>query len=110
MALKAAMLRTCGLTIEEFTGKTAHDLSSLGKHLREAQAHTDEQTRAQSLPITPDDLNWLRSAYLSARYPNASSLGVPANGYTDTDAERSNNSSSGSSSSSRSSSSSSSIA
>ena len=88
MALKAAMLCTCGLTAEEFTGRAAHDLASFGKHIRNAEAATHEQQRSQSLPASQEDLNWLRQAYLEARYPNASSASVPANRYTDTDSIR----------------------
>ena len=86
MALKSAMLCTGGLTDEEFTGRASHDLSGFRRSFERAQATTREQRRFQQVPATREDLEWLRRAYLAARYPNASTTAVPAAGYTDADA------------------------
>ena len=87
MSLKSAMLCAGGLTDEEFTGRASHDLSSFRRSFGRAQATTREQRRFQQVPATREDLEWLRRAYLAARYPNASATAVPAAGYTDADAQ-----------------------
>ena len=70
--LKAAMFRTCGLTNEELFGQLSHDLPSFYSRLKGADAETAPQIRAQcDLPGNPQDMAWLKTAYIAARYPNA---------------------------------------
>lgn len=88
MGLKSVMLRTCGLTSEEFHGRTAHDIADFAMRLQEAKAITEEQKRDQQVPATQKDLAWLKQAYLKARYPNASAAKVPSKGYTREDAQQ----------------------
>lgn len=78
--LKSAMLRTCGVAEEELTGRQAHDLVGLYRHLRDACCQTSSQQEAQhDLASSLDDMKWLKEAYLAARYPNVHPHGhVPA--------------------------------
>ena len=46
LALKSAMLRTCGLVTEEFTGSTSHDLVGFYVRLVSATPATDAQKDA----------------------------------------------------------------
>ena len=87
MGLKSAMLCTNGLTEEEFTGRASHNLAVFERSFRQAQAITGEPRRAHQVPATRDDLEWLRRAYLAARYPNASSARLPVDSYTHSDAQ-----------------------
>ncbi|CAE7666240.1 SACS [Symbiodinium sp. CCMP2592] len=88
-ALKSAMLHTCGLAKEEFTGQEAHKLVLLHQKLKEAGAETGPQRQAQEeLPGTASDMKWLQDAYLASRYPNASGGQIPALVYDVGDAER----------------------
>ena len=83
------MLRTCGLTQEEFLGKDAHDLASFYHRLKDANPETQPQRRAQAeLPGSSMDMVWLKQAYLAARYPNASHGQLPSSMYHAQDAER----------------------
>eukprot|EP00439_Symbiodinium_sp_Y106_P061651 s125_g9.t1 len=88
-ALKAAMLRTCGLAEEEFTGHGCHDLAMLYGRLADASPASTAQRRAQEdLPSDRKDMRWLTKAYLSARYPNMHKAGqVPALAYDKHDAK-----------------------
>jgi len=63
--IKAAMLRTCGVTGDEFRGTGGHALDSL---LR--------MTGLVS-PVQPDELALLSQAYLGARYPPFPPRGAP---------------------------------
>ena len=82
-ALKGAMLRTCGLMQEELAGKNAHDLSGFYQGLKSAVPQTEPQRRAQQdLPGDESDMEWLKRAYLAARYPNACAGQIPANAYS----------------------------
>ncbi|CAE7771445.1 Sacs [Symbiodinium sp. CCMP2592] len=89
-ALKSAMLRTCGLAEEEFTGHGCHDLAMLYGRLADASPESTAQRRAQEdLPSDRQDMRWLTKAYLSARYPNMHKAGqVPALAYDKHDAKR----------------------
>ena len=89
-ALKSAMLRTCGLTTEEFTGQEGHDLEALHLRLKGADPETEPQKLAQDqLPGTTPDMAWLKKAYLATRYPNVLGAGqIPALAYCPSDAER----------------------
>ena len=93
MSLKSAMLRTCGLTPEEQTGATSHDLAGFHSRLcaaSQAASCTEEQREAvEAMPGSQADMAWLKRAYLAARYPNACTFGkLPAHGYDDDDATR----------------------
>ena len=87
MALKSAMLCTGGLTDEELAGRASHDLSGFRRSFERAQETTRGQRRFQQVPVAREDLKWLKRAYLAARYPNASTTGVPEAGYTDASAQ-----------------------
>ncbi|CAE7906641.1 SACS [Symbiodinium microadriaticum] len=89
-ALKSAMLRTCGLAEEEFTGHGCHDLAMLYGRLAKASPESTAQRRAQEdLPSDREDMRWLTEAYLSTRYPNMHKAGqVPALAYDKHDATR----------------------
>ncbi|CAJ1408234.1 unnamed protein product, partial [Effrenium voratum] len=87
-ALKSAMLRTCGVAQEEFTGKGSHDLPAFYRRLKSASAETEPQSQAQQqMPGEVEDMIFLKTAYIEARYPNASDR-VPAFAYTQEDAAR----------------------
>jgi len=88
MALRAVMLRTCGVAEDEAVGGAAHDLIDFIKRLKTADANTEEQRRAQKVPLTDDDVEWLKRAYLAARYPKPGRYGIPAMLYQAADAER----------------------
>jgi HEPN domain-containing protein len=89
MALRAAMLRTCGIADEEAIGGAAHDLIDFIARLKTAEVNTEEQRRAQSeVPLTEDDVKWFKHAYLAARYPKPGRYGVPGLLYNEQDAER----------------------
>ncbi|CAE7865286.1 Sacs, partial [Symbiodinium necroappetens] len=88
LALKSAMLRTCGLVTEEFTGSTSHDLVGFYVRLVSATPTTDAQKDAmEAIPGSQEEVAWLKRAYLAARYPNACSAGnLPAHEYSQDDA------------------------
>jgi len=88
MALKSAMLRTCGVAEDEVTGGAAHNLIDFVLRLKTAEANTEEQRRAQEVPLLDDDVEWLKRAYLAARYPKPGRYGVPTMLYNNADAER----------------------
>merc|ERR1712190_81991 len=88
MGLKSAMLRTCGVDEQEIVGGAAHDLIDFITRLKTAEANTEEQRRAQNVPLDADDVEWLKRAYLAARYPKPGRYGVPTLLYSDTDSER----------------------
>jgi len=88
MALKGAMLRTCGVAEEEVVGGAAHNLIDFITRLKTAEVNTEEQRRAQNVPLGGEDVDWLKRAYLAARYPKPGRYGVPTLLYTDVDAER----------------------
>ncbi|CAE7293385.1 Sacs, partial [Symbiodinium pilosum] len=89
-ALKSAMLRTCGLAEEEFTGRMAHDLPMLYGRLCDAKPQTSSQAQAlKDLPASLEDMTWLKTAYLATRYPNVLPRGqVPAQAYDMAAAQR----------------------
>lgn len=87
-ALKSAMLRTCGLTRSEYTGEDCHDIVAFHERLKKANAATAPQRRAQNdLPGSESVMQWLKDAYLAARYPNATPGQIPADAYTKNDAQ-----------------------
>ena len=87
-ALKSAMLRTCGLTRSEYTGEDCHDIVAFHERLKKANAATAPQRRAQNdLPGSESVMQWLKDAYLAARYPNATPGQIPADAYTKDDAQ-----------------------
>jgi len=88
MGLKSAMLRTCGVDEQEIVGGAAHDLIDFITRLKSAEANTEEQRRAQNVPLDSEDVEWLKRAYLAARYPKPGRYGVPTLLYSDSDAER----------------------
>jgi len=88
MALKGAMLRTCGVAEEEVVGGAAHNLIDFITRLKAAEVNTEEQRRAQNVPLGGEDVDWLKRAYLAARYPKPGRYGVPTLLYTDLDADR----------------------
>merc|ERR1719491_191369 len=88
MALNSAMLRTCGVSEDEVAGGAAHDLIDFIKRIRGAEANTVEQKRAAEVPITELDVDWLKRAYLAARYPKPGRWGVPSLLYDEADADR----------------------
>ncbi|CAK0871810.1 unnamed protein product [Prorocentrum cordatum] len=89
MALRATMLRTCGLAEDECAGGAAHDLIDFVKRIKTADTNTEEQKRAVStIPLTDEDVEWLKHAYLAARYPKPGRYGVPAMLYSESDAQR----------------------
>jgi len=89
MALRSAMLRTCGVAEDEVAGGAAHDLIDFIKRIKTAEVNTDEQKRAAAeLPLGDQDVEWLKHAYLASRYPKPGRYGVPALLYGDAEAER----------------------
>merc|ERR1712085_82170 len=88
MAMKAAMLRTCGVAEEEVVGGAAHNLIDFVTRIKNAEANTEEQRRAQNVPLDNDDVEWLKRAYLAARYPKPGRYGVPTLLYSDADSDR----------------------
>uniref|UniRef100_A0A7S4SRI7 HEPN domain-containing protein n=1 Tax=Alexandrium monilatum TaxID=311494 RepID=A0A7S4SRI7_9DINO len=88
MGLKSAMLRTCGVAEDEVVGGAAHDLIDFIARLKTAEVNTEEQRRAQNVPLEGDDVEWLKRAYLAARYPKPGRYGVPTLLYSDKDADR----------------------
>jgi len=88
MGLKSAMLRTCGVAEDEVVGGAAHDLIDFIQRLKTAEVNTEEQRRAQNVPLEADDVEWLKRAYLAARYPKPGRYGVPTLLYSDADASR----------------------
>jgi len=88
MSLKAAMFRTFGVSEEESIGSAAHDILEFVRRLRNADANTEEQRKAQRTPGNEVDGEWLKKAYLNARYPKPWSFAIPAELYTKADAER----------------------
>eukprot|EP00929_Paragymnodinium_shiwhaense_P109155 TRINITY_DN754_c5_g1_i1.p1 TRINITY_DN754_c5_g1~~TRINITY_DN754_c5_g1_i1.p1 ORF type:complete len:4259 (+),score=1336.88 TRINITY_DN754_c5_g1_i1:96-12872(+) len=88
MAIKSAMFRTCGISEDESIGGAAHDITAFVLRLRNAGSNTEEQRRAQCVPINDEDIEWLRKAYLGARYPRAYGAQIPAELYNKADAER----------------------
>merc|ERR1719506_2887056 len=87
MAIKAAMFRTCGISEDEESGFSAHNITDFVTRLRGAVAHTKEQQQAQQVPINDGQLEWLRQAYLGARYPKQWDDRIPAELYSQRDAE-----------------------
>ena len=87
MALKSAVLFTGGLTGEELAGRASHDLSGFRRAFERAQETTYAPPQLQRVPVTREDLRWLKQAYLAARYPNVNKTGPPADGYTDASAQ-----------------------
>eukprot|EP00438_Fugacium_kawagutii_P023355 Skav218618 [mRNA] locus=scaffold3208:132869:133780:- [translate_table: standard] len=90
-ALKSAMLRTCGLTKDEFIGKDCHDIATFHQRLKHADAATQPQRRDQEeLPGDASVMQWLKNAYIATRYPNATHISgsAPAETYTRDDAEK----------------------
>jgi hypothetical protein len=88
MAIKSAMFRTCGISEDESIGGAAHDITTFVLRLRNCGANTEEQRRAQAIPVGDDDVEWLRKAYLQARYPKPWEKEIPAEKYNKADAER----------------------
>lgn len=88
MGLKSAMLRTCGVAEDEVVGGAAHDLIDFIQRLKTAEVNTEEQRRAQNVPLDSDDVEWLKRAYLAARYPKPGRYGIPTLLYSDSDADR----------------------
>mmetsp|Transcript_29756 Transcript_29756/g.98660 ORF Transcript_29756/g.98660 Transcript_29756/m.98660 type:complete len:820 (+) Transcript_29756:8028-10487(+) len=88
MGLNSAMLRTCGVSEDEVAGGAAHDLIDFIKRIRTAETNTAEQRRAQQVPLTEEDVDWLKRAYLASRYPKPGRWGVPALLYDQADGER----------------------
>jgi len=88
MAINAAMFRTCGVSEDESIGGKAHDIVTFVIRLRKAQAQTEEQSRCQEIPVSDADVEWLRRAYLNARYPKPRGEGIPAEMYSKADGER----------------------
>merc|ERR1712157_562458 len=73
---------------QEIVGGAAHDLIDFITRLKTAEANTEEQRRAQNVPLDNDDVEWLKRAYLAARYPKPGRYGVPTLLYSDSDSER----------------------
>jgi HEPN domain-containing protein len=88
MAVKSAMLRTCGVAEDEVTGGAAHDVECFIRRLVATAVNTEEQRRAQLVPGTDADIMWLKASYLGARYPRDSRDGIPGLKYTAGDADR----------------------
>jgi len=88
MAIKAAMLRTCGVSEDESIGGSAHDIAEFVRRLKSADAQTAEQRIAQQVPLEEDDVWWLKKSYLATRYPRPGDYRVPSESYTKADAER----------------------
>jgi len=88
MAIKAAMLRTCGVSEDESIGGSAHDIAEFVRRLKGADAQTEEQRLAQQVPVTEEDVIWLKRAYLASRYPRPGDYRVPSENYHKADAER----------------------
>merc|ERR1719506_345059 len=87
MAIKAAMFRTCGISEDEESGFSAHNITDFVSRLRGAVAHTQEQRHAQNVPVDDAQLEWLRQAYLGARYPKQWDERIPAELYSHEQAE-----------------------
>jgi len=87
MAIKAAMLRTCGVSEDESIGGSAHDIAEFVRRLRGADAQTEEQRLAQQVPVDEADVMWLKRAYLASRYPKPGNYSVPSENYKKADAE-----------------------
>ena len=76
--IKAAMLRTCGVTGDEFRGGEGHSLTSL------------LQRTGLTSPVATEELQRLSTAYLATRYapfPPPAAPSVPYAAYTSHDAE-----------------------
>merc|ERR1740129_256899 len=69
MATKSAMFRPCGVAEDEIVGGSAHDIADFAKRLSGGVVNTEEQRRAQKVPCDDEAMNWLKRAYLAARYP-----------------------------------------
>jgi len=89
MALRGAMLKTCGVAEDEAAGGAAHDLIDFIKRIKTAETNTEEQKRAAAeMPMSDQDVEWLKHAYLASRYPKPGRYGVPALLYGDAEAKR----------------------
>jgi len=88
MAIKAAMLRTCGISEDESIGGSAHDIAEFVRRLKSADAQTAEQRLAQQVPVNDADIIWLKRSYLQSRYPRPGNYHVPSENYTKADADR----------------------
>lgn len=60
--IKATMLRTCGITVDEMKGKGAHDLVALMDSVLDG-------AKSEAWPVRRDQLFRLSDAYLRSRYP-----------------------------------------
>jgi len=58
------------------------------KRIKTAEGNTEEQRRAQLVPISEEDVDWLKRAYLASRYPKPGRFGVPSTLYEEHDAQR----------------------
>eukprot|EP00421_Protoceratium_reticulatum_P020770 CAMPEP_0168380846 /NCGR_PEP_ID=MMETSP0228-20121227/12571_1 /TAXON_ID=133427 /ORGANISM="Protoceratium reticulatum, Strain CCCM 535 (=CCMP 1889)" /LENGTH=656 /DNA_ID=CAMNT_0008393925 /DNA_START=30 /DNA_END=1997 /DNA_ORIENTATION=- len=88
MATKSAMFRTCGVAEDEVMGGSAHDIADFAKRLSGGVVNTEEQRRAQRVPCDDDTMDWLKRAYLAARYPKPGRYGIPGLQYTTADSDR----------------------